>query len=73
MYLLNLLVLRNVRPDTKLARAQMVLDWCSPPRSIPEDLKSIVYETGVLHGGQGYHQNRFRLLETILHNHRQRG
>lgn len=60
LYLLDLTVLSNVRPDTKIRKARAILEECHPPVDIPDDVVDLINRGGVLHGGQGYSAYRYR-------------
>lgn len=58
--LAELLYLRNaplsdMKNETKVARANTVLSWCSTPRPLPQPLIDAMGKADAFKGGQGYH------------------
>lgn len=60
LYILDLLVLGNVLPSTKIKKITAILDMCEPPISLTEEVREVFENGGVLNGGQGYNNARFR-------------
>ena len=60
LYILDLLVLGNVLPYTKVEKITAILNTCTPPVSITDEVHDVIEGGGVLNGGQGYNTSRFR-------------
>lgn len=66
LYLIQLVPERNMRPDTKLSRVNAVLEGCSPPVAIPQNVVELVEAGGVFAGGQGYYRQRYIHLRILV-------
>lgn len=74
LYLIELSVLGNIRPDTKFRKVDAVLSLCEPPLSLanPGDqqqisrIATIVNQGGVLSGGMGFSNQRWIHLQYLV-------
>lgn len=74
LYLVDILILGNVRPETKIAKIDAILRECEPPLSLDEPgdnpqaamVGEAVKGGGVLNGGQGYNTQRWRHLNFLV-------
>ena len=74
LYVLDLLVLGNLNPQTKIDKVNGILEHCTPPMSLdgedaPKGAADIVrtFETGgVLNGGQGFSAFRWKQMQYLI-------
>lgn len=74
LYIVDLLVLGNVLPETKIAKVDAILASCEPRISLvdPGDndrarrVADIMRRGGVLNGGQGYNAQRWRQMQFLV-------
>ncbi|WP_295623742.1 McrB family protein [uncultured Corynebacterium sp.] len=66
LYILDLLVLGNLKPQTKVSKINAVLERCEPPLELPKELVDVLEGGGVLNGGQGYNSTRHRQFAYLI-------
>ncbi|KAB1663651.1 McrB family protein [Pseudoclavibacter sp. CFCC 13611] len=74
LYVINLLVLGNVLPDTKIKKIDAVLSGCTPPLSLAEpgdhrrlaEVAKVIRAGGVLNGGQGFNTQRWHQMQFLI-------
>lgn len=66
LYLLDLLVLGNLKAQTKINKVNDVLRRCDPPVELSQEVIDVFEGGGVLNGGQGYNSTRHRQFTYLI-------
>lgn len=74
LYIIDILILRNVKPATKIAKIDAILGRCDPPLSLANpgegdllaQVAGDISSGGVANGGQGYNTQRWKHMHFLI-------